>query len=431
MKVALLGYDVEGKASYEYWSRQGHEITIHDQKTGIEIPVGIPAVLGSEYLNNLNKYDLLVRTAGLPPQLILDKNPDVAGKITTHLNEFLRVCPTRNVIGVTGTKGKGTTSTLIAKMLAAAGKHVKLGGNIGVPPLGFLHELDQESWVVLEISSFQAIDLQHSPHIGLCLMVVPEHLNWHPDGDHYFQAKANLFAQQTPDDLAVYFCENDISRHIASTGQAQLIPYYQQPGALVQDGKIMIDNQVICEVSDLKLLGEHNWQNVCAAVTTVWEVTQDTEAMRSVLTTFTGLPFRLEFVRELDGVKYYNDSFGTTPETAIVAIKALKEPKVVILGGAGKGASYDELAKVVAVSNVSKVLLIGEQASRIQAALEAAGFDSFIPGGSSMDEIVRTAQAQTQPGSAVLLSPACASFDMFKDYKDRGQQFSLAVQALA
>lgn len=206
MKIAILGFDIEGRASYEYFAAQGHDITIHDQKTDLQLPAGAVSVLGETYLDNLDRYDLLVRTAGLPPSRILEKNPSVEPKVTTHINEFMRACPTRNVIGVTGTKGKGTTSTLIAKMLEAAGLDVRLGGNIGVPPLSFLNKLSNDSWVVLELSSFQLIDLKTSPHIAVCLMVVPEHLDWHPDVDEYFSAKSQLFAHQTTNDAAIFFC---------------------------------------------------------------------------------------------------------------------------------------------------------------------------------------------------------------------------------
>src|SRR5487761_1124408 len=193
MKIAILGYDVEGRASYEYFASLGHQLTICDQKPDREIPEGATAILGEQYLDNLEQFDLLVRTPGLRPDKILAKNPTVAGKITSHINEFLRVCPTKNVIGVTGTKGKGTTTTLIAKMLEAVGKKVKLGGNIGTPPLSFLAELTPEIWVVLELSSFQLIDIKTSPHIAVCLMVTPEHLDWHTGANEYITAKQQLF----------------------------------------------------------------------------------------------------------------------------------------------------------------------------------------------------------------------------------------------
>ncbi|HEX9153744.1 MAG TPA: cyanophycin synthetase, partial [Candidatus Saccharimonadales bacterium] len=187
---------------------------------------------------------------------------------------------------------------------------------------------------------------------------------------------------------------------------------------------------LICDVSELKLLGQHNWQNACAAVTAVWQVTQDISAIRSVLTTFTGLEHRLEFVRELNGIKYYDDSFGTTPETAIVAIQSFEQPKIVILGGSDKGTSFDELAKAVKESNVRHVLLIGDTAPQIAKSLKDAGFDAAIPGGDVMEDIVQKAHDLAQEGDVVLLSTGCASFGLFKNYKDRGNQFQTVVNEL-
>jgi len=431
LHVALVGYSLEGHAAYEYYRARGATITICDMNTELDIPTGAATQLGEGYLADLDRFDVIVRTAGLPPRLILEQNPDVSHKITTVINEFLRVCPTRNVIGVTGTKGKGTTSSLIAGMLKAAGQQVFLGGNIGLPPLTFLDELTADSWVVLELSSFQLIDLRYSPHLAVCLMVVPEHLNWHEDMDEYTGAKAHLFAQQTSDDVAVYFAENSLSREIASAGAGQKLPYYRSPGAFVNGNLITIDGQDVCTTDELQLLGAHNWQNACAAVTAVWQAgIRDIAAMRSTLTSFSGLEHRLEFVRELNGVCYYDDSFGTTPETAIVALQAFQQPKIVILGGSDKGAQYDELARAVAAGNVRHALLIGDQAGRIQTALEAAGFHDFAPGGETMTEMIAAARAAAQPGDIVLLSTGCASFGLFLNYKDRGNQFKSAVQAL-
>ncbi len=379
----------------------------------------------------MDRFDVIVRTAGLPPWLITEQNPGLASRITTALNEFLAVSPTKHIIGVTGTKGKGTTSTLITKMLEAAGKRVFLGGNIGRSPLEFVDELQEDDWVVLETSSFQLIDATHSPHIAVCLMVVPEHLNWHADMAEYIAAKSQLFAHQTSDDVAIYFAENDNSKDIAKVGDGQKLPYFTPPGAYVDGDRIVIDDTEVCKLSDIKLLGEHNWQNVCAAVTAVWQAgVHDVDALRSVTTSFSGLEHRLEFVRELDRVQYYDDSFGTTPETAIVALRAFMQPKVAILGGSDKGATYDELAATVADSNVRSVILIGDQAGAIKQALANVGYTSIVEGCQDMTEIIAAVRTVAKPGDIVLLSTGCASFGMFENYKDRGNQFKKAVQAL-
>jgi UDP-N-acetylmuramoylalanine--D-glutamate ligase len=178
------------------------------------------------------------------------------------------------------------------------------------------------------------------------------------------------------------------------------------------------------------MLGEHNWQNACAAITAAWQVTKDVAAMHQVLTTFTGLEHRLEFVRTVDDVAYYDDSFGTMPEAAEVAIQAFTQPKVVILGGSDKGASFDGLAAQIKQAQVRHVVLIGVTAAIIQAALEKVGFTDFSEGGTTMRSIVAEARKYAQPGDVVLLAPACASFGLFRDYKDRGEQFKAAVQAL-
>jgi UDP-N-acetylmuramoylalanine--D-glutamate ligase len=430
MKVAIIGYGIEGRSALHYWQDKGADVTVCDQNARADVPKDVTRRLGPNYLDRLQKFDVIMRTASVKPADILAQNPGVEHKITTVIEEFMRVSPTKNIIGVTGTKGKGTTSTLIAKMLEAAGKQAFLGGNIGNSPLDFLPQLTPDSWVVLELSSFQLFDLKHSPHIAVCLMVAPEHLDWHVDELDYVRAKSQLFAHQTKDDIAIYYADGITSHKIASQSPGHKIAYYDEPGAYVQNGHIRIDEYDICKTSELKLLGKHNWQNVCAAATAVWQVAQAPYAIRNVLTTFAGLPHRLEFVREVDGVEYYDDSFGTAPETAIVAIKAFSEPKVVILGGSDKGAQFDELARTVRDNGVRHAVLIGTMAPKIRAALQKAGFTNFSPGGTKMSDIVATARKVAQPGDVVLLSTACASFGLFKDYKDRGNQFKAAVQAL-
>jgi UDP-N-acetylmuramoylalanine--D-glutamate ligase len=430
MKVAIVGFGHEGLSALKYWTRKGAEIMVCDQDPEKEIPFEIDRQVGPDYLRDLNRFDVIVRSAGINRDIILKDNPDVGDKITTVVNEFMRVSPTRRVIGVTGTKGKGTTSTLIAKMLEADGKPVFLGGNIGISPLEFLPKVTPDTWVVLELSSFQLSDLQHSPGIALCLMVVPEHLNWHKDMDEYLLSKAHLFERQGPNDTAIYYAHSDLSRRVASYSPGLKIPYFAHPGALVEAGAISIANQEICQVSALKLLGEHNWQNVCAALTVVWQITQNTHAFRQVLTTFSGLEHHLELVREVGGVKYYDDSSGTTPEAAQVAIAAIHEPKVVILGGSDKGVPFDDLADAIVHGNVRHAVLIGQTSPQLEAALRERDFTNLTPVEGSMETIVDVASQMAQSGDAVLLSPACASFDMFKNAQDRAEQFVAAVNAL-
>ena len=432
MRVAILGFDTEGRVSFEYYRSHGHEVTICDQKTDIGVPEGVDTQLGEGYLDNLDRFDLLIRTPGMHPSTILEKNPGVADKIWSGTNEFLKVSPSRNIIGVTGTKGKGTTSTLITKILEAAGKTVHLAGNIGRAALDVLPEVKPDDWVVLELSNFQLIDLKSSPHLAVCLLVVSEHLDWHKDEQEYQSAKTNLFRYQNSDDVAIYYAKNPNSEVIASAGSGALIPYFAAPGALVEDGLIRIADQDICRTDDLKLLGEHNWQNACAAVTTVWQITQDLDAIRSVLTSFSGLPHRIEFVREKEGVRFYNDSFATGLHATEAALSAVPKPIVAIIGGFDRMLPLEHFAEFVRnLEGLKRIVLVGASAERVQAALDKAGFANYtISDAKDMQQIVADVLQVAEPGDSVLFSPGFASFDMFKNFSDRGDQFRAHVQAL-
>lgn len=433
MKVALIGYEVEGRAAYAYWRKRGADITICDVDPDKEVPAGIAVQLGDSYLHDLDRFDSIVRSAGIHPSIILKDNPNVAPKITTVINEFLRVCPTPHVIGITGTKGKGTTSTLTAKMLQAAGKQTFLGGNIGVPPLDFLNELTPDSWVVLELSSFQLYDLQRSPSIAVCLMMDVDHLNWHGDIEDYRESKAHLFDHQTPNDLAIYFAPNEESRKIAEHSPGRKLPYYAPPGAYVEEENILIDGQVICRTKDLKLIGQHNWQNACAAATIVWEVTKSIPPIQEVLRSFTGLEHRLEFVREVDQVSYYNDSYASAPEAAVAALNAIPGMKVMIMGGYDRNLPLEPLASAVRdhASVLRKVVVIGAAGERFASELQKADFTNFtVDSSKDMASIVKTAGEAAEQGDSVVLSPGFASFDMFKNFTDRGLQFKSVVEQL-
>ncbi|MCA9324566.1 UDP-N-acetylmuramoyl-L-alanine--D-glutamate ligase [Candidatus Saccharibacteria bacterium] len=435
MNIAIVGFSVEGRATYDYFARQGgHRLTICDQDTSLQLPEAVQGILGDAYLDNLGQFDLVVRSAGIHPRQILDKNPDLAGKITSQINIFLEACPTKNIIGVTGTKGKGTTSTLITKMLEANGQRVFLGGNIGVAPLSFIDQIGADDWVVLELSSFQLIDTQRSPHIGVCLMVVPEHLNWHADMEEYLVAKEQLFAHQTADDIAIYNAENDNSYRIASAGLGQTVPFMTAPGAAVQNGFIAVEDQQIISVDDIRLLGKHNWQNVCAAVTTLWLAGfTDPEPLRKVLGEFSGLEHRLEFVREYNGIKLFNDSFSSGLLATEAAIDAVPGQKVMIVGGFDRMLPLEHFVNFVSGrEDIRTLMIVGQSGPRLIEALQAAEVSDYTEATDvkTMPEVVQRALSLAQNGDSIVLSPGFASFDMFKNFEDRGQQFKATVSAL-
>lgn len=434
MNIAIIGFDRQGRDAYDYWNKPGNTIVICDQNSNLSVPSNAKHNLGQHYLDNLHKYDLILRTPGLHPRQITDANPEhpeVLHKVWSVTNEFLKVCPTKNIIGVTGTKGKGTTSTLIAKMLEAAGKKVHLGGNIGISPLQLLkNDIQPDDWVVLELANFQLIDLKFSPPIAVCLMVEPEHMDWHTDMDEYLAAKQQLFVHQIPTDTAIYYGNNSNSRQVAAVSKGNHLAYMTDQGAQVNDNAFVIDGQTICKTNEVKLLGKHNWQNICAAITATWPIIQAGNPIAQVLQSFSGLPYRLEKVATINEISFFNDSFGTTPETAQVAVEAISAPKVLILGGSSKGSDYTALANTIKANNVRHVILIGDTAATIKSALAGAGYIRTASGGSSMEEIVRTAKEYALPGDAIVLSTACASFDMFNNYQDRGEQFNEVVKSL-
>lgn len=441
MHVAIIGFAREGQAAFRYWNELGADITVCDLNEHTHVPAEAESQLGADYLKGLDRFDVIVRSAGIHPKRILEANPEaptLANKITTSVNEFLRVCPTKNVIGVTGSKGKGTTSTLITRILTAAGHTVHLGGNIGIAPLELLTKgISAEDWVVLELSSFQLYDIQRVPHIGVCLMLVPEHLDWHSDTTDYYNAKGNLFRLQNAGDVAIYYADDEQATALAQISPGSQIPYMRAPGAYVDAGQVMINGQVICTVNDVTLPGEHNLQNICAAVTTAWSITQDVDAIGAAVTSFNGLPHRLEYVGTIDGARYYNDSLGTIPRATVAAIKAFREPVVLVLGGSDKGTSFDELGDALEPTHVRHAVIIGETGPKIAALIDAQPAERRVPytrlegADVSMTQIVAVLRAQAQAGDAVLLAPACASYDMFASYQDRGDQFRSVVQGLA
>lgn len=433
MKIAILGFGFQGKSSFAYYSKDpNNQITICDQKPNKKMPEGVVTRLGDDHLKNLDDFDLVLRSPSVHPNDIIAANDKkILEKVTTNTNEFFRVCPSKNIIGVTGTKGKGTTSTLIANILEASGKTVHLGGNIGVSPLDMMKDnIKPDDWVVLELANFQLIDIKYSPPIGVCLMVVPEHMDWHADMDEYVTAKQQMFRRQKSDDVAIYFAKNEHSKEIVDVSRGRKIPYYSPPGAIIENDDVVIDGQSICSTDELKLLGKHNWQNVCAAVTAAWQVTGDVSAMRSVLTTFSGLEHRLEFVREVNGIRYYNDSFASAPDAAAAASSAISGTKVMILGGHDRGLELSKLIEDLD-SDIRQVLLIGQAGQRLAEVMEDSGFTHYtLSTAKNIQNIIAQATDLAQPGDTVVFSPGFASFDMFKNFADRGRQFKEAVNRL-
>jgi len=429
MKIAIAGYGVEGEENYKYWAQNAeNELTIVDesQTTSRPIPEGATTLLGLGAFSGLSGFDLVIRTAGLAPQKITTD-----GKIWSATNEFFAQCPAP-IIGVTGSKGKGTTASLVASILEAAGKKVWLVGNIGVPALGILAQVSADDIVVYELSSFQLWDLEKSPHTAIVLLIEREHLDVHHSMEEYVEAKAHITRHQTANDTLIYNADNQYATEIAQASAAQKVGYPSEDAAHSRDGAFYYGTQYICPTTSLSIKGEHNQQNALAAIDAVWDYTQDIAAIEAGLRAFQGLPHRLAYVATVNGVDYFDDSIATTPTSAIAALRAFAEkPKVIILGGSYKGSDFNELAKELTRHQV-RAILIGDEAQKIAAACDENGFADYeIIQNATADAFTKRAAELASPGGVVLLSPASASFGLFKNYVDRGEQFIAAVKNLS
>ncbi len=426
-KVAIVGYGVEGQSAYRFFAAQRADITIFHKVRPADLPDDVK-VVEDAHVRELMGYDVVVRSPAVAPSML-----HTDGRLTTVTKEFFSVFGSARIIGVTGSKGKGTISTLIYNMLKAASKRAFLAGNIGLPALDLLPDAKDGDYVVLEMSSFQLWDLQTSPHIAVVGMITPDHLDVHKDFDDYISAKANIARHQKPEDIIIYHPTNTHSQWIADQSPAITKLRYGTPEAAhIEGDAIVIADQQICKVSDVQIPGKHNLENVCAALTAAWQVTQDAEALGRAIADYKGLEHRIEFVRTVNGVDYYDDSFAASTSAAVVAAQAFDAPKVLILGGYDRGIDLGQMVEELIRTNLRKVLLIGQTAPRLQGLFEAAGKAELVEqlGAASMKDLVARAHAVAKKGDVVVLSPGSASFDMFKDYKDRGDQFKEAVKAI-
>jgi UDP-N-acetylmuramoylalanine--D-glutamate ligase len=455
MKIGIVGWGLETQSAFRYFGTSHKYVIVNEEprddfpvSDNIEIhalsdkrAVGLAGnVSDLSYLDYLNDCDTVIYQPSAHKNLekhFLPDNPFwLRAKTIQHI--FFEKCPSKNIIGVTGTKGKGTTTTLIAKILESVGNIVHVGGNIGVPVLDLIEHINPNDWVALELSSFQLNKFPYSPHIAVHLIMMEEHIEeWHKTMDDYVESKRNIFSHQNSNDIAVYLPSNIYSSENVKFSAGHHIPYTEAPGAFIDpENYISIDGVKIIKTSEVGLIGKHNLDNICAAVTATWGIVKDAAAVASALKNFTGLEHRLELVGNVNGVKYYDDSFGTTPDTAIVAMDAFTNNKIMIIGGHDKGNPFDGLAQRLTKDDVKHIVFIGSTGQKI---LELAKNYGLVDGkftikedGNSwtMPEIVKTADNFAESGDVVLLSTGCASFGLFKDYKDRGNQFKIIVNTL-
>ena len=448
-KIAILGLGQEALDLIDWLNFNSKDcpISLFDQKQKFELKdelENLPKVnlfLGKNYLkNDLSNFDIIFRSPGvhrLHPTILKAEKSGV--EISSPTKLFFDLSPAK-IIGVTGTKGKGTTTTLIHQILKKSGKKSFIAGNIGKPVLKLLNKLNSSDIVCLELSSFQLQDLKKSPHLSVVLNITSEHLDVHQTTKEYRQAKVNIVAHQEKNDFSVINADYSVSKSFAKKTKGKVFWFSRKKktnGSFVKNNKIILStnksNQLIGDTQKLLLRGQHNWENITAAITASYLAGASLSAIRKTVFEFKGLEHRLELVRKLKGITFYNDSFSTTPETAIAAINSFSEPITIILGGSDKGSDFTDLGKtIIKTKNIKTLILIGQMAPKIKKAINQAGHfqGKIIWQPETMDQMVKEALETSNSGEVVILSPACASFDMFDNYKDRGNQFKKAVWAL-
>ena len=444
-RVTVIGIGVSNRPLLGLLARAGAAVTARDKKTEDQLgdiapqlkEWGVELVLGEQYMENIEG-DVVFRTPGLRPDhpgLLAAARKGAV--ITSEMEVFFEVCPCP-VIAVTGSDGKTTTTSVIAEMLRAAGKTVWLGGNIGTPLLDQADKMAADHVAVLELSSFQLMSMKKSPAVAVITNLSPNHLDWHRDFEEYVEAKCNLFKQQGKEDVLVLNYDNLPSRELAEKAPGQVRFFSREslalPGGVWLKNGVLLDNgEAIMETGDIRIPGMHNVENYMAACAALKGIVSH-EVMRRVAREFNGVEHRLELVRELDGVKYYNDSIASSPSRTLAGIKCFPADRIILIaGGYDKHIPFDELGNTLP-GGVKTVLLCGATADKIEAAIKAApdyqeGRPELARFG-NLDDTVAYARKIARPGDLVLLSPACASFDQFPNFAARGRYFKEIVNQL-
>lgn len=407
MKIAILGYGIEGRDAEKYFRAKGHDCRVFDNFQPADVPNF-----------QLEDYDLVLRSPSVKPM----------GSWSSLTQYFFKHCPCP-IIGITGTKGKGTTCSIITALLKALGKHAQLVGNIGTSAITVLDNLKEEDVIVYELSSFQLWDLKQSPHIAVVLRIEPDHLDVHDDYSDYLSAKSNITKHQSSADYCIYYRHNPDSVAIAEQSPGTKLPY---PSS---------DDRSTLEpiLSELNLPGDHNKENAEAALLAVAAflkislaelVSNHADTIIQAFRDFQGLPHRIQFVRELNHVKYYDDNYSSAPPALDVALKAFTEPLVLIAGGKDKHFDLTSTKeRIFSTPNLIQAIFIGETKEQLAAGEDPSKFKLA----STLKEAVQLAQQfaeQAKTPAVVVMSPGTSSFDMFKNFKDRGEQFQQIVNNL-
>ncbi len=443
--VAVIGIGVSNLPLIRILAEAGAKVFAHDKRTPEQLEdtyvelqkLGVSMVLGEHYLDTIDsQVSVVYKTPGIRCDVPVLKEAAARGvEITSEMELFFALCPAK-IIGITGSDGKTTTTSLIHDMLSRAGYTCYLGGNIGHPLVEELEQMTEKDIAIVELSSFQLHTMTRSADISVVTNVTPNHLDWHIDFQEYVDSKKAIFAHQT-DGMVVLNYDNEITRNF---GKEAKNPVYFSSKERLLDGyclenkKIVLrkDGEVVREVLDIDTIyipGMHNVENYMAAIAATDSLIGD-EVVRETATEFHGVPHRIEFVRELEGVKYYNDSIASSPARTTAGLVSFGEQKVILIaGGYDKKIPFDEFG-VVVNDHVKKLVLVGVTSEKIETAVKnAENYDGLpICRCQAFLEAVETAKSLAEPGDIVLLSPACASFDLFKNFEVRGNTFKEIVK---
>lgn len=448
-KIAIIGLGVSNLPLLDYFYNLDSKISVFDNRKKEELDkeliskldeYGIDYYGGENNLEHLVGYNIIFRSPSLMPYKAELKAEEQRGAIiTSEIEMVLKLTPS-NVIGITGTEGKTTTTSIVYEIIKQAGYRCFLGGNIGKPIFTEIENMRPEDVIVLELSSFQLTSMDVSPQISVVTNIFPDHLNVHSSYEEYREEKKNIFKHQNENGIVVLNYDNEFTHEFAKEVTGKTIFFsskeklqdgfmYDEVDGIIKYAEDGVRRHII-KKEDVKLRGIHNYENICAALAATSSLV-DIESATKTIKDFIGVEHRLEFVREINEVKWYNDSIGTSPASTMAGLNAFDEDIILLAGGSDKGLDYDEIGKLIA-NKVKTLILTGPTATKIEEATRKAlnGENIEICFTESLEESVKLANKKAKEGDIVLLSPASASFDAFKNFADRGNKFKEFVNAL-
>lgn len=442
-RVLVLGLGRSGEAAVEKLVELGALVTgcDHDESEATQTrsqlleKKGVTVRLGPEFPEDVGAFDLLIISPGVPDELTIVEEARRRGIPIWSEIELAFQLTSLPIIGITGTNGKTTTTLLVGEVFKRAGVPAVVAGNIGLPLIKSLEGASRDSWLITELSSFQLQNIwEFRPSIGLLLNITEDHLDRHASFERYTRAKAKLFSNQAKGDFAIVNVNDETVRKLIPQIAAQVIPFsivwQSQPGVYLRDGEIISSwkgEQVICSAAELKIKGVHNIENSLGTVATCLAAGIGPEAIGQTLRSFEGTEHRCEYVTEHQGVEYYDDSKATNPDATVKALTAFDKPIILLAGGRNKGNSFKDMTRAIE-RRARAVVLFGESAGEIKDLL--SNKEITVKEANTLEEAVMEAHRLARPGDIVLLSPACASFDMFSNYEERGRVFKEAVRKL-